>query len=383
MDLSVVIPAYRSQLSLPELLERLLRVLDTTGLSYEIVLVDDGSPDATWEVLCAHQRRFPDRIRLVQLMRNFGQHNALMCGLREARGRLVATMDDDLQHRPEDLPRLLARQAEGDYDLVYGGYRIRRHNFVRNMVTIPVLLFYQHVFRSRIAPTSFRVMRRELVESILHYRHAFTVVDGLLAWNTNRIGRVYIEHCRRSKGRSTYSLSKLVLLAFDLFTNFSIAPLRWLAWIGVLLLALGLGAGLWFGGQWAVDGAAPAESVRLSVANLWAAVGVLLGVQLLAFGLLGEYVGRVLLNVNGKPQYVVRQRVDETPEAGKATAGRAARESPVQTGRAAAAAPAPAEPAGEVRGETSETPGTPETPDAADMANVAAARRTTEAGQQL
>lgn len=308
VEISVVIPAYRSAASLPVLLERLTRVMEATGRSYEIIVVDDGSPDETWRTLQEQQKRFPGRLLIVQLTRNFGQHNALMCGLRRSEGRIIATLDDDLQHRPEDLPQLLKKLDEGRYDLVYGGYRIRRHNFLRNVVTIPVLLFYEYVFRSRIAPTSFRVVRRELVESILHYRHAFTVVDGLLAWQTNRIGRVYIEHCRRAAGRSTYTLPKLVALAFDLFTNFSIAPLRALSAAGLLFVTIGSLAMAWY---WSTVSEAPAV---IGQGSLLAVLAILAGIQLLGLGLLGEYIGRSLLSINGKPQYAVRQTVDDRRE---------------------------------------------------------------------
>ena len=303
IDLSVVIPAYRSAPCLPALVDRLIPVLEGLGTSYEVIFVEDSSPDETWAVLRELQQTHPQRINLIRLQNNFGQHNALMCGFRHARGRLIATLDDDLQHQPEELPKLIDELERGQYDLVYGGYKTKRHNTVRKFVTIPVLLFYQKVFRSKIAPTSFRVLRREVVQGILYYDRPFTVIDGLLSLNTRRIGRVFIDHAPRAEGRSTHSFRKLLLLAFNLFTNFSVLPLRFVSLAGAVagcagtvIVALGAlelaGTGV--------------TAIGLLIVCLGAIV-LLGGAQLLALGLLGEYIGRIHINVNRHPQYLVRE----------------------------------------------------------------------------
>ena len=297
MELSVVIPAFKAEASLESLVAALTATLDQWGRSYEIVFIDDASPDATWEVLCRLQSQYPDRIALVQLNRNFGQHNALMCGFRHARGKLIATMDDDLQHPPGELPKLLALLEQEDFDLVYGGYRARGHHVFRQWLSIPAVLFYQWIFRTSIAPTSFRVMKRELVESILYYQHPYTVIDGLLAWNTHRIGRTLVEHEQRRHGRSTYTPTKLVLLALNLFTNFSLLPLR-AAWLfGAVSTAMGV---LFGAANLFRDSATTATTTTTAVLFIG-------GIQLLTLALMGEYLGRLHLNVNQKPQYIERQ----------------------------------------------------------------------------
>src|SRR5207249_4958676 len=150
MDLSVVIPVYRSAPTLGQLVTRLRAVLVGTGLDYEIVFVEDGSPDDSWRVLEELRRRHPERIVAVQLMRNYGQHNALMCGFRRSRGELVVTMDDDLQNPPEQIPKLLAAIKRGDYDLVYGSYGGKKHSPWRNLSSGVVNAFYRRVFRTSI-----------------------------------------------------------------------------------------------------------------------------------------------------------------------------------------------------------------------------------------
>jgi undecaprenyl-phosphate 4-deoxy-4-formamido-L-arabinose transferase len=301
MDLSVVIPVYNSAATLPSLVRRLVAVLDGMNLRYEIIFVEDGGPDNSWEVLNHLHAEYPDRVVAIQLMRNFGQHNALMCGFRHSQGQFIITMDDDLQNPPEELPKLVNAIQEGGYDLVYGSYRSKQHDSWRNLGSLIVRLFYRIVFHSAVMTTSFRIIRRELLDSIFSYTLNFTYVDGLLAWNTQRIGQVMVEHHPRAGGRSGYSLAKLLTLAFNLFTNFSLLPLQVVSAFGFLAAAGGFLTGayyliLYLFSKIAVPG----------YASIIVAVLILGGAQLLALGIIGEYLGRLHLNVNRKPQYSER-----------------------------------------------------------------------------
>jgi undecaprenyl-phosphate 4-deoxy-4-formamido-L-arabinose transferase len=302
VELSVVIPVYRSAATLPLLARRLFAVLDRTGIEYELVFVEDGGPDNAWEVLQGLRAERPERVVAIQLMRNYGQHNALMCGFRHARGQLVVTMDDDLQHPPEEVPKLLAAIRGSNLDLVYGSYGSKKHHAFRNLSSRLVNAFYRRVFKMPVTVTSFRILRRELVESILYYSLNFTFIDGLLAWSTNRIGEVVVDHQPRAEGRSSYSLSKLLVLAFNLFTNFSLLPLQAVTLCGFLFATGGLGLAVYYLVQYLLS-----NIVVPGYASIIIAVLVLGGVQLLSLGIIGEYLGRLHLNVNRKPQYVVRQ----------------------------------------------------------------------------
>jgi undecaprenyl-phosphate 4-deoxy-4-formamido-L-arabinose transferase len=302
IDLSVVVPVYRSARMLPELTARLLAVLDGTGLRYELVFVDDSSPDDAWAVLQRLRAEHPGRIVAIQLMRNYGQHNALMCGFRHARGRFIVTMDDDMQNPPEEIPKLLGAIQERDLDLVYGAYETKKHAALRNLSSWVVNAFYRTVFKTGVTVTSFRIMRRELLESIFYYSLNFTFIDGLLAWSTNRIGEVAVEHRPRAEGRSGYSFSKLLVLALNLFTNFSLLPLQVVTTCGFLSAAGGLALAAFYLIQYMLS-----NIVVPGYASIIVAVLVLGGVQLLSLGIIGEYLGRLHLNVNRKPQYVIRQ----------------------------------------------------------------------------
>ena len=301
-ELSVVIPVYRSGKLLRGLVSRLLPVLENTGLGYEIVFVEDGGGDESWSILGELQTAHPERIVTIGLMRNYGQHNALMCGFRHARGDVVVTMDDDLQNPPEEVPKLLEALAAGGFDLVYGRYASKKHTAWRNAGSSLVGGFYRMVFGNRVRVSSFRAIRRSLLRTIFCYDLNFTFVDGLLAWNTDRIGEVEVEHRPRSTGRSGYSPRRLLSLALNLFTNFSLLPLQVVSLAGFLVSGIGFALAIYY-----LIRALLSQIVVPGYASIIIAILILGGTQLLALGIIGEYLGRLHLNVNRKPQYQVRE----------------------------------------------------------------------------
>lgn len=302
VDVSVVIPVYNSARFLPNLVARLMSVLQTETPQFEIILVDDGSTDESWDVLSELWTRYPSHVMAIQLMRNYGQHNALMCGFRQARGQYIVTMDDDLQNPPEEIPKLLSAIRRSGVDLVYGVYTQKKHAAWRNVGSALVRRFYKMVLKVSIEPTSFRIIKSKLLKSILSYNKNFTYVDGLLTWNTQRIEATLVEHHARLNGRSGYSISRLVVLSLNLFTNFSLLPLQLVSVWGMFVAV----AGLLFGGYFLVQSLLSNIAVS-GYASIIVAIMVLGGTQLLALGMIGEYLGRVHLNVNRKPQYVERQ----------------------------------------------------------------------------
>jgi len=301
IDVSVVIPVYRTAGTIRALVERVLGVLEASGNRHEVVLVEDGSADDSWPAVLEVQHAHPGRITAVQLMRNYGQHNALMCGFRHCRGRYIVTLDDDGQNPPEEIPKLLKAIQQDNWDLVYGSYGHKKHQAWRNLGSRVVNAFYRSVFKTNVTITSFRMMRRELAASILTYSLNFTFIDGLLAWNTQRIGQIPVIHLPRQQGESSYTLGRLILLAFNLFTNFSLFPLQLASACGLAAAALGIVTALYYLAMYL--------SSNISVpgyASIIITVLVLGGVQLSALGIIGEYLGRLHLNVNRKPQYVER-----------------------------------------------------------------------------
>jgi undecaprenyl-phosphate 4-deoxy-4-formamido-L-arabinose transferase len=315
VELSVVIPVYHGATTLPLLIPQLIEVLGRLGRSYEIVLVDDGSRDGSWKIIRELQAAHPDCVVAVQLMRNYGQHNALMAGFRVTRGDLVVTMDEDLQHPPAEVPKLLEAIEARELDVVYGWYDTKRHSGWRNLGSVLINSFYRKVFRLPVHLSAFRVMRRQVLECIFSYSLNYTYVDGLLAWNTSRIGEVPVTHHPRAGGRSGYSLGKLLLLALNMFTNFSLIPLQAISLLGLLVSMGGILLALFYLVLYLLHGI-----TQPGYASTIIVVLVLGGFQLIALGVHGEYIGRLHLNVNRKPQYSIRQVLGPSGARAKATA---------------------------------------------------------------
>ena len=318
VDISIVIPVYNSEKSLPNLFQRLAECARNIDRTFELILIDDGSRDRSWNVLEKESKTCAIPVVAIRLMRNFGQHNAIMCGFRHAKGTYVVTMDDDLQNPPEEIERLLSHIEEHDLDLVYGSFDVgsgKKHSSWRNMGTRLVGVFFRSVFDVNVQTTSFRIIRKELVDAVLSYSLNFTYIDGLLAWNTQRVGEVAVEHHPRTEGSSGYSVGKLLLLALNLFTNFSILPLQIVSILGMTFAAAGLVIGVYFVGQYMFGNIAIPGFASTIISLL-----ILGGVQMLSLGIIGEYVGRLHLNMNRKPQYVERT-VQSTPTGADMPAG--------------------------------------------------------------
>ncbi len=298
--LTIVIPVYNSETTLPELYKRLKRVFINIGEDYEIIFVDDASRDNSWKVLEELHKQDP-RVKIIQLMRNFGQHNAIMCGFHYAQGEYVITMDDDLQNPPEEIPKLIGKIDEG-YDLVYGEYVIKHHGLFRNIGSKIIQHIYRKIFNRKTNITAFRIVRKQLVDCILKYNKNYVFIDGLLAWNTTKIGTVPVEHHDRAQGRSGYGVMKLITLSLNMITNFSIIPLQMVSISGFTFAGLGFILALYFFSKKIFYGI-PVEGFT----SLIIVVTIFSGIQLITLGLIGEYLGRVHLNINAKPQYEIRQ----------------------------------------------------------------------------
>jgi len=300
-SVSVVIPVYNSQDILPLLLRRLHPALQGLGEAFEIILVNDGSRDGSWQTVAALCPEYPE-VRGVDLTRNFGQHNSLLCGIRMARHAIIVTMDDDLQHPPEEIPVLLAKLAEG-HDVVYGRPRLQRHGWWRNGASAFTKLALRHAMGVSTASevSAFRAFRTRLREGFDGFRSPLVSIDVLLSWATTRFAAVSVCHEPRRIGRSNYSLSKLFVHALNLTVGFTTAPLRFATLLGLFTTLLGLGVLSLVVGRYFIQG-----SVAPGFPFLASIVAIFSGVQLFALGIIGEYLARVHLRTMERPAYIVR-----------------------------------------------------------------------------
>jgi glycosyltransferase involved in cell wall biosynthesis len=305
MNCSVVIPVYRSEETLDPLIGRLAQVLPKVADSYEVVLVNDGSPDNSWAAI----ERLADQyewVRGINLMRNYGQHNAVLCGIREARYDITVTMDDDLQHPPEEIPLLIARLNEG-FDVAYGTPKRLPHSWWRNAFSVLTKYAVSYVmgFRTVREISSFRALRTSLRNAFVTYTGPDVLVDVLLSWGTTRFGSVEVDEAPRTVGRSNYSFVKLVRVALLVLTSYTTLPLRLASVIGFLFTLFGLGVLIYVLVTYFVAGSIPGFSFQASLISIFS------GVQLFALGIIGEYLARLFDRTGGRPTYAISEMTSD------------------------------------------------------------------------
>lgn len=302
-EISVIIPAFNEEESLPELLRRMEAAMEGMGRPYEIVCVNDGSQDGTLGILRAASASNPS-LKVLDFNRNYGQHAAVFAGFEAARGEIIVTLDADLQNPPEEVPRLVAKMDEG-YDVVGTVRQMRRDSLFRraasrmvNRITARATGVELHDYGCML-----RAYRKEVVKSLCESKEISTFIPVLADLFAGRITEIPVAHAERTKGKSKYSFLKLVRLEFDLITSFSLLPLRGTMFVGLVTAVLAVAAGLvlvagrvLYGPEWAESG----------LFTLFAALFFFMGVLLFSIGLLGEYVGRIYMEVRRRPRFVIR-----------------------------------------------------------------------------
>ena len=308
--LSVVVPAYNSAEMLPQLVGRLAPVLQAMRPDFELILVDDGSKDDTWAVV---QRLSASHswVRGICMMRNYGQHNALLCGVRAARFDTLVTMDDDLQHPPEELPKLLAALT-AEFDVVYAPPNQEQHGFLRNLSSVITKLALGSAMGGETARKSsaWRVFRTQVRDAFADYHSPLVSIDVLLTWGTRRFGAQPLRHDPRVSGKSNYTFGNLVRHAFNMVTGFSVLPLQLASVIGMIFTLFGMGVLAVVVGRYFLIGTSVAGFPFLA-----SIIAIFSGAQLFALGIFGEYLARMHLRVMEKPTYVVRETAGAEPEA--------------------------------------------------------------------
>lgn len=310
--LSLVVPVFRSRDTLRELHRRIVAAIEPIDPNFELLLVEDRGGDDSWAVI-ENLAKQDSRVRGVQLARNYGQHNALLCGIRAARGEIVVTLDDDLQNPPEEIPKLLARLDEG-YDVVYGKPRQERHGLLRDAASRITKLALQSAMGAETARnvSAFRAFRTRLRDAFADYRSPTVNIDVLLTWGTTRFSAVNVQHDARYAGASGYTLRKLITHALNMMTGFSTLPLQFASIMGFLFAAMGflilayvVGRYLWLG---------------TSVAGfpfLASIIAIFSGVQLFALGIFGEYLARMHFRSMERPPYVEITRIEDLSTSAK------------------------------------------------------------------
>jgi glycosyltransferase involved in cell wall biosynthesis len=298
--ISAIVPVHRSEATLPALIPRLKAALALLVPEYEIILVDDGSPDGSWDVVSA-EAGADNRVRGIRLMRNFGQHNALLVGIREAQYRYIVTLDDDLQNPPEEIGRLLER-LDDDTDVVYGTPISEQHSIWRSAASRVTKYALEEAMGATAARSvsAFRIFRTDLRRAFERYQSPDISIDVLLTWATTRFAVVRVRHEARGGGRSNYTVGRLMHHALNMMTGFTTRPLRLASLIGFLFTIFGVIIFFVVVVRNLVQGVTvPGFPFLASI------IAIFSGVQLLILGIMGEYVARMHLRLLERPAYVV------------------------------------------------------------------------------
>ncbi|UYZ63056.1 glycosyltransferase family 2 protein [Hymenobacter weizhouensis] len=305
-DYSVVVPVYLGQDTLRPLTAQLVEFFTTTGRTFEIIFVYDCGPDNSWQVIQELRAELgPELVRAVHLTRNFGQHNALLCGFGEARGRFIVTMDEDLQHRPADIEQLIRRQREGNFDVVYGRPGMLRHSRFRNVTSGAM----RRLLRAGIPDlhpdySAFRLLKADTARSCLDMRNSYTFLDGYLTWVTTHVASAPVEHQPRAAGRSGYTVGKLVAYSVNIFVTFSNLPIRLLTFTSVAVFLLTSSYSVYVLVRKLVY-----NDFLLGFPSLIISIGFGVGLILLGLGIVGEYIHRINLKTTRRPNFVKREAV--------------------------------------------------------------------------
>jgi glycosyltransferase involved in cell wall biosynthesis len=300
-SLSVVIPVYNAEQNLEKLCAQLLQALEAMADDFEVILVDDGSTDRSWRVITELQAK-SEHIRGIKLSRNYGQHNALLCGIRAAKFEVVITMDDDLQNPVSEIPKLLGKLDEG-FDVVYGTPAKQQHGLLRDLASSLTKMALQNVMGAHAAKnvSAFRAFRSSLRAGFTNYSSSHVSIDVLLTWSTASFSYIRVEHVPRDMGESNYTIRKLVVHAFNLATGFSTLPLQFASFVGFVFTLFGAGVFVWVVSRYFIFGTSmPGFTFLASI------IAIFSGVQLFALGIFGEYLARIHFRTMDRPPYVIK-----------------------------------------------------------------------------
>jgi len=300
-DFTVIVPVYNSEKTLEELYQRIQNTFSKLNRTFEIIFVEDCGVDKSWEVLCRIKSKNPNSVTIIKLARNFGQHNAILCGIRYSRGKYVITIDDDLQIPPEEIEKLINEYEKSKSELVYGIYKNRKQNFYRKIGSLLIQLIFKWLFKNKSEITSFRLIEYELASKLSNHKQSFVFLDGLLHWYTKYISYVPVNHLERKYGKSGYNLKKLIKLGSNLIFNFSTIPLRTMIFLGFIFSIITFILGVIFIIRKIIF------DVPIGFTSIIVSIFFVGSVILMVIGVVGEYISRIFALQNDKPQFSIKE----------------------------------------------------------------------------
>ncbi|MFZ4520167.1 MAG: glycosyltransferase family 2 protein [Bacteroidales bacterium] len=300
-DYSIVVPVYNSCESLEELFLRIGQTMNKIDKSFEVIFVDDDSADTSWKILESIQRANPEKVIAIRLARNFGQHNATICGIAQASGEFIITIDDDLQNPPEEIIKLIDTMQDSDADLVYGIYGKKHHSMARNLGSGALKGWSRRIFKTKGNGSSFRLMKSSLGKNLLNHQLNFIYIDELFNWYTNHMVFVLVDHQKRPYQQSTYTSRSLFSMLSNLIIYYTAMPLKMMVYGGFVSALLSFITGILFIYRKLVHGIPIMGFTALIVTILFST-----SIILLSLGVIGEYLSRIYMVQNRKPPFSIK-----------------------------------------------------------------------------
>jgi undecaprenyl-phosphate 4-deoxy-4-formamido-L-arabinose transferase len=299
MYYSIIVPVYNGEKTIRNLFLKVQSFFAESKKDFEMILVHDCGPDNSWKVMLELNKEFPQTVRIVKLSRNFGQHNAIICGIEQATGDFIITMDEDLQHDPFDIQKLIEKQAENDFDVVYGKYEERKHSIIRNLGSYLLKTMISKGIPD-IHPdySAFRLIKSNIAKSLLQMRNSYTFIDGYISWVTTHCASCMVSHSDRQGGVSSYTFQKLVNHTINIFVTFSNYPLKLLIKTSIVIFTLNL-----IFTAYIISRKIIYNDFALGYPSLIISIGFGVALIILSIGVIGEYIYRINLKTTKKPNY--------------------------------------------------------------------------------
>lgn len=303
-NISIVVPVYNSSVALNDLQAAIDKAMTQIAMSYKLILVDDGSEDNSWEVIKELKNKNPEKIRAIRMAKNFGQHNALFCGMRHSTGDYIITMDDDLQHPPDEIIKLIECAKQTNADLIYGISENYRRPFKRKLWRWGFKLSSRLTFSGASEGSSFRLMKKELVNKLVQHNQEFVFIDELVNWYTSNIQFIKVRHDTSKLSESRYPFSRLSSLYYNLVFGYNAFLLRLITFLGIFSSAISFLVGLFFLIKKIFF------NVRVGFTGIVVSVTFTGGIILLSIGIIGEYMRRMYNIMNAKPQSSISEIIE-------------------------------------------------------------------------
>ncbi len=298
---SVIVPVYNGVATIEGLCRKIADFFVLQKLSFEIIFVDDASKDNSWQVLKDIKKQYSESVKIYRLARNSGQQKATLCGINQASGKYIITIDDDLQTDPFEIKKLITHQQQTNADLVYGTYVVKKHNLFRNIGSRVVNWFFHNFSSTYNNGSSFRLIKKEIADNLKNIYQRNLLLDEVLCWYTDNISHTTVLHQESAKGKSQYSTIKLVLITLSYIISYTIIPLRLMTYMGLFFSIITFFFGLYFIYQKLFD------FVELGFTSLIVAISFSTSLILFALGIIGEYITRIYSKDSSKPIYVIKE----------------------------------------------------------------------------